>query len=148
MPKRPRSVTITLLGVMLLGTWTVGQLFALTRQISFLLNFDVNPDPRLLLLFAGVWVALFWGAAIALWRRRRFTQWLIPLLLLLYAAYELILLGIFVRTPESTESWLARILLYGLAILFAIYSLNRGESSSYFNRARRSDVIENRKSGT
>ena len=72
MPKRPRPVTITLLGVMLLGTWNAGQVFALTQQVSLLLNFDVNPDPRLLLLFAGVWMALFWGAAIALWRRQRF----------------------------------------------------------------------------
>lgn len=132
MPKRPRPVTITLLGVTLLGAWNAGKVLALTHQFSLLLNFDVNPDPRLLLLFAGVWMALFWGAAIALWRRQRFTHWLLPLLLLLYVLYELILLGFFVRIVESTQSWLVHILLYDLAILFAIWSLNRSESRSYF----------------
>jgi peptidoglycan/LPS O-acetylase OafA/YrhL len=133
---------------MLLGAWNAGKVFALTQQVSLLLNFDVIPDPRLLLLIAGVWMALFWGAAIALWRRQRFTHWLIPLLLLLYALYELILLGFFVRMPEGTQSWLARILLYDLAILFAIWSLNRSESRSYLKGARPGVVNENRESGT
>lgn len=143
-PKRPRPVTITLLGVMILGAWNAGQVFALTQQVSLLLNFDVNPDPRLLILLAGVWMVLFWGAAIALWRRWRFTQWLIPLLLLLYALYELLLLGFFVRIPESAQSWFARILFYILAILFAFYSLNRSDSRSYFKGAQPDVVNDNR----
>ena len=135
MQKRPRPVTITLMGVMILGAWNAAQVFALSRQTSLLLNFDVNPDPRLLILFAAVWMVLFWGAAIALWRRRSIVQWLIPLLILLYALYELLLLGFYVRIPESAQSWLARILLYNLAILFAFWSLNRGKSRIYFKES-------------
>ena len=148
MPKRPRSVTITLLGVMLLGAWNAGKVFALTKQASLLLNFDVIPDPRLLLFIAGVWMALFGGAAIALWRRQRFTHWLIPLLLLLYALYELFLLGFFVRMPIDTQSWLVRILLYDLVILFAIWSLNRSKSRSYFKWAGHGVENQIRESGT
>jgi len=131
-PNRPRSVTITLLGVILLGVWNAGKVFALTQQYSLLLTLNVSPDPRLFLVFAASWMALFWGAAISLLRRRSLSRWLIPLLLLLYSLYELILLGLFVRIPQSGQSWLVRILLYDVAILFALWSLNRSEARYYF----------------
>ena len=124
-PSRPRSVTITLIGVILIGMWYAGQLFALIRQYSLLLTLNVTPDPRLRLVIAAVWMALFWGAAVALWRRKSFTSWFIPLLLSLVALYELTLLGLFVQIPESGQGWLMRILLYAALILFASWSLNR-----------------------
>lgn len=133
-PRRPRSVTITLIGVILIGMWYAGQLFALTRQLSLLLTLKATPDPRLRLVLAAFWMVLFWGAALALWRRKRFSSWFIPLLLSLVALYELTLLGLFVRIPESGQGWLLRIWLYAALILFASWSLNRRAAKPYFGR--------------
>jgi len=130
--KRPRSVTITLLGVMLLGAWNAAKAFATAQQVTLLLALNLTPDPRLLLVIAAGWMVLFWAAAIALWQRHAFTRWLIPLLLILYALYELVLQGLFVPIPISGQSWLLRILIYGVIILFAIYALNRSKARSYF----------------
>lgn len=140
--KRPRSVTITLLGVMLLGMWRAAQAFAIAQQVTLLLALNISPDPRLLLVIAAGWMVLFWGSAIALWRRSLFTRWLIPLLLLLYALYELVMQGLFVRIPISGQSWLLRILLYSVAILFAVWSLNRSKARSYFTVAQPASVVE------
>ena len=140
--KRPRPVTITLLGVIFLGAWSAAQAFAMAQQVALLLALNIRPDPRLLLVIAAGWMVLFWGLAIALWRRWPFTRWLIPLLLLLYALYELVLQGLFVRIPISGQSWLLRILLYSVAVLFAIWSLNRSKARSYFAVAQPASVVE------
>ena len=140
--KRPRSVTITLLGVLLLGMWRAAQAFAMAQQVSLLLALNIRPDPRLLLVIAAGWMVLFWGSAIALWLRWPFTRWLIPLLLLLYALFELVLQGLFVPIPISGQSWLLRILLYSVAILFAVWSLNRSKARSYFAVAQPASVVE------
>ena len=140
--KRPRSVTITLLGVILLGAWSAAQAFAMAQQVTLLLALNIKPDPRLLLVIATGWMVLFWGLAIAIWSRWTFTRWLIPLLLLLYALYELMLQGLFVRIPISGQSWLVRFLLYSVAVLFAIWSLNRSKTRSYFVVAQPASVVE------
>jgi len=134
-PRRPWPVTITLVGVILIGMWYAGQLFALTRQYSLLLTLNVTPDPRLRLIIAAIWIMLFWGAGIALRCRKPFTLWFIPLLLSLVALYELALLGLFVRIPESGQGWLIRIWLYAAVILFAAWSLNRSAAKLYFGRS-------------
>lgn len=130
--KYPRSVTIMLLGVMLLGAWNAAKALAIAQQVSLMLALNLRPDPRLLLIIAAGWMVLFWGSTIALWRRQSFTQWLIPLLLILYALYELVLQGLFVQIPITGQGWLLRILLYGVALLFALWSLNRSNAKSYF----------------
>ncbi len=130
--KRPRSVTIMLLGVMFLGALSAAKAFAMAQQVGLLMSLSLKPDPRLLLFIAVGWMILFWGSTIALWRRRSFTRWLIPLLLILYALYELILQGLFVQIPISGQDWLIRILFYDVAILFALWSLNRRKARSYF----------------
>jgi hypothetical protein len=140
--KRPRSVTITLLGVILLGAWSAAQAFAMVQQVTLLLALNIRPDPRLLLGIAAGWMVLFWGLAIMLWCRWPFTRWLIPLLLLLYALYELVLQGLFVRIPISGQSWLLRILLYSVVVLFAIWSLNRNKARSYFAVAQPASMVE------
>ena len=140
--KRPRSVTITLLGVMLLGAWRAAQAFAMAQQIALLLALNIRPDPRLLLVIAVSWMILFWGSAIALWLKWPFSRWLIPLLLILYALYELVLQGLFVRIPISGQSWLLRILLYSVAVLFAVWSLNRSKTISYFAVVQPTSVVE------
>lgn len=140
--KRPRSVTITLLGVMLFGAWNAAKAFSMAQQLSLLLALNIRPDPRLLLVIAVIWMALFWGSAIALWRRRSWVRWLIPLLLLLYALVELALQGLFVPIPISGQSWLLRFLLYDSVILFAFWSLNRSKGRAYFVATQPASVAE------
>lgn len=135
-PARPRSVTITLIGVILIGMWYAGQLFALIKQYSLLLTLNETPDPRLRLVIAAVFMVLFWGAAVALWHRKSFTAWFIPLMLAVVALYELTMLGLFVRVPESGQGWIIRIWFYAVVVLFAIWSLNRNTSKSYFDQIR------------
>lgn len=141
---RPRTVTITLLGVIFLGAWSAAQALAMARQTSLLLALNINPDPRLLLIISAGWAILFWGSAIVLLRRVSLSRWLIPLLILLYALYEFLLQGLYVRTPITGQSWLFRILLYDVAILFALYSLNRSAARSYFVATQPASVVEQR----
>lgn len=133
--KRPRSVAFTLVGVIFIGTWYAGELFALIRQSSLLLTLPMTLDPRLRLIMAAVWMVLFWGSAVALWRSKPFTTWFIPLILTLSALYELTLLGLYVQIPETGQGWLIRIWIYAAAILFAAWSLNRGPAKQYFAQA-------------
>jgi len=142
--KRPLSVTITLLGVMLFGVWNAAKAFSMAQQLSLLLALNIRPDPRLLLVISVSWLVLFFGSAIALWRRRSLTRWLIPLLLLLYALYELVLQGLFVPIPISGQSWLLRFLLYDGVILFALWALNRSKVRSYFVASQPASVVERR----
>ena len=130
--KRPRTVTITLLGVILIGIWSAAQALAMARQIDLYLTLGVKPDPRLLLVFSAAWAVLFLGSAIALFRRISFARWLIPLLIFLYALYELLLQGMFVQAPITLQNWLFRFLLFDVTVLFALWSLNRSAARSYF----------------
>ena len=142
--KRPLTVTIMLMGVIFLGAWSAAQALAMARQSSLLLALNIKPDPRLLLVISAAWTILFWGSAVALWRRAALTRWLIPLLILLYALYDLLLQGLFVQTPITGQGWLLRILLYDVAILFALYSLNRRAARSYFIATQPASVVEQR----
>jgi hypothetical protein len=141
---RPHTVTITLLGVILLGAWSAAQALAMGRQVSLFLALDISPDPRLLLIISVSWAVLFWGSAIALLRRCSFSRWLVPLLILVYALYELLLQGLFVASPISGQSWLLRIVLYDVAILFALWSLNRSAARLYFVATQPVSVVEQR----
>lgn len=132
--KRPRPVTIILIIVILIGMWYAGQLFALIRQNSLLLSLNITPDPRLRLVFAAVWMVLFWGAAFALWRRKSFTSWFIPSLIGLVALYELTIWGLFIQITGSGQGWLVRICFYAMLIIFAFWSLNRKSVENYLNQ--------------
>ena len=134
--KRPRSVTITLVGVILFGTWSAARAVAIARQIDLLVALDTRPDPRVLLIIASVWAILFWGVAVGLFLRRSVTRWLAPVLVILYALYELGLEGLFESTTIPVQGWLLRILLYDGVIIFVIWSLNRKEAESYFADAQ------------
>ncbi len=132
--RRPRSVTIILITVILVGMWYAGQLFALIRQNSLLLSLNMTPDPRLRLVMAAVWMVLFWGAAFALWRNKSFTTWFIPLLLGLIALYELTIWGLFVQISGNGQGWLMRIWLFATLVILAFWSLNRSSVKYYFNQ--------------
>ena len=135
--KRPRSVTFIFLGVVFLGLWNAAQLFALIQQVSLLLSLNIDPDPRLRLALAAGWMLLFWIVAIALWLKKAYTRWMIPLLIALYALYELVLVELYVRVPVSLGSTLLRIVLSAAAVLFAVWALNRDPARNFFQMEER-----------
>lgn len=132
--KRPFTVTITLLGVLFAAALNTWRVFALWQQSSLLLALDVWPDPRIRLIFAGVWAILFWGAALALWLRRPWSRQSVPIFLAVYALYDIILQAIFVRVPQSGSVWLLRLLLYGMLVVFTVWALNRTAVRSYYTQ--------------
>lgn len=131
-PKRPRTITLVLLVLILLGIVQAGKVVALAQQSALLLELQVKPDPRLQMLIAAAWMALFWGMAFALSRRIALTRWLIPLLLAVYVLYELAILGIFVRVPISRDRWIQNSVCAVALVLFAFWALNISAAKAYY----------------
>ncbi len=131
-PIRPRSVTMTLWAVFLLGGWNGGRAFAIGLNYRTLAAFQSIPAPFVRLSVALVWTFLFWGLAGALWRRRPFTRTAIPLFLILYALTELSALIFFVQSPSAQQSWRINSLFYLALILFSVWGVRRTAVKNYF----------------
>ena len=130
--KRPLSVTLTICWGLLLGLLNGWQAIALFRQGDFLLELGVNLNPQLRAIAASAWAGLFVLTAIGVWRRRPAMRWLAPFLLILFAAYQLVLTLGFVPEDISRAGWPIVAGIYGLTILFSAWSLTRTAAQSYF----------------
>jgi hypothetical protein len=119
--------------MVLFGAMQAGKVVALREQTALLLDLRVSLDPRLRLVVAALWMFVFWGLAIALWRKAAVTRWLVPLLLAVHALYELVVLGIFAQVPVSEQRWIQDRLFSVLLILLSYWALNRGASRPYFS---------------
>jgi hypothetical protein len=131
-PNRPRTITLVLWLLIVLGLWQAAKAVALGEQSRLLLDLSVKPDPRLRLVIAVAWMLVFWGLAFALWRRVAATRWLIPLSLALYALYELAILGIFARVSIAEQRWIQYGLITTVSVLFAYWALNRSAAAPYY----------------
>ena len=131
-PKRPFTVTLTFLGVFLLGLWNLGRAAALYREQDLLLTLQVQPDPRLRLIIALVWAVIFWGLAWSVWRRRPFSQKTVPILTAIYAAYDLGLQTLSPLARLNEANWLLTGIFYLIIILFMAWALNRPTANTYF----------------
>ena len=131
-PKRPRTIALVLLVLVILGIIQAAKVVALNEQSALLLDLQVRPDPRLRLLIAAVWMLLFWCLAIALWRKIVLTRWLIPLLLAFYAVYELAIIGLFAQVPINRAQWLQHTFVAFTFVLFAYWALNKSSAKSYY----------------
>lgn len=128
---RPPSVTITLWGVILFGVWNLGRAVALNQQMTLAQSLSIQPDPRLRLLGAVLWAASFWGAAVQLWRKRPSTRYLIPLLFLLYAIYNLGLGTCCAQSPIIIPSWSLVVTFYLSATFLSAWALNTTARDSH-----------------
>lgn len=129
--KRPISVTVTVAGVVLLGTVNVWRAIALYNQIPLLDTLETTLDPRIRMVASIGWATGFFIAAGATWKYRPNTRWIIPALLALYAAYQL--LQPFVFAPYAlTRPTPLDLATYTIAILFAGWALNRPASRALF----------------
>lgn len=131
-PKRPRTITIVLWGLIFLGLWEGGKVVALTQQLRLLLELQTSPDPRLRLMMAGVWMALLLGTAVALRARKPFVRRLVPGLLLVYIVYQFALMALAVRVSGVAANWLLDVLLATAVLLFCTWALNREAATSYY----------------
>ncbi len=131
-PSRPRSVTLVAVGVLLVGLVNVLRVIALSRQSDLQLELGVTLDPRLRLILAILWAIVLISMAIVLWLRKPVTRVAIPVLLTLYAAYRLAIVGIFAESEYARGSQITTAILYGGAILITIWALNRKTARKYF----------------
>ena len=129
--RRPRSVTLTLWGVFLLGVWNLARALALGQQRDLLQELAAKPDPTLRLVIALVWGAVFLGLVEALRRKRPFTRRLIPLTIMLYTLYEIGLILFF--TTAARETLALDILTAVGLVAFTGWTLNRTAAAPYFH---------------
>jgi hypothetical protein len=130
--KRPLSVTLTAVLILSLALINGWRFVALGGQLELLLQLGGSLDPRWRMGFALVWAALFLETAAAIWRRRSHSRQVAPLILFLYAVYELSLLAWFVRSPVARQGWPVDLLFYLLAVGWSYWALNRPAARSYF----------------
>jgi hypothetical protein len=133
-PARPRTVTITLWGVFLLGTWNAGRALAVGWRSELLLEIGVQPDPRWRLMVALLWSLIFWGAALALWRNQPIARLVIPVLLFFYALSEFGFLLFLSQSTLAKRAWLMYTVFHLGTILFSWWTLNRSAVRFYFNQ--------------
>jgi hypothetical protein len=105
---RPLSIRFAWWVVVVLGLWNVGRAVALGRQVAWLSDLPLVPDPRLRMIMALIWGALFLTAAVALRRGRLWSRWLVPLLIAAYGVYEFGMIALYASDPPALLS----ILLY------------------------------------
>lgn len=135
-PSRPRSVTLIAVGVLLLGLVNIYRALILYQQTDLQLGLGVSLDPRVRMVIAVIWSIVLIALAAALWIRKPLTRLLVPLLLLVYAIYRLALIGIFAKSVYVRESQIVTVVLYGLAIAFTSWALNRKAVRGYFEKGK------------
>ena len=130
---RPFSVTLVTLGVLLLGLANGWRALGLVRQSGLLLELGATPDPRLCAAGSIAWAFLFVGLAITIWRRKRYTRLVAPILLLVFGIGQFVLPGPCVLAGQSQNGWPAIVFVYVAAFLFAALVLNIGPGRAYYD---------------
>ena len=131
-PKRPRTVTITFWSVIFLGTWNLGRAIAIGQQLNLQDVLNLQPDPRLRLVAAGLFTVLFFWLAWQLWRKRPFTIQAVPLTIGWYTLWETAVWLIFAQPPRNWSLWVISTLLLLGTVLFTRWSLQRA-TQTYFS---------------
>ena len=131
-PKRPRTVTITIWSVTFLGIWNFGRAIAIGQQLNLQDVLNLQPDPRLRLVVAGLFLFLFFWLAWQLWRKRPFTIQAIPFTVSWYTVYETSVWLIFAQSPRNWSLWVISSLLLIGTVLFTRWSLQRA-AQPYFS---------------
>lgn len=132
--KRPRPVTLIFWGVIALGVWNAGRALVLFKQRDVLIELQIRPSPWVQLLFALGWAVLFWGCAWGLRQKRPLLLKAIPLLIILYALYDLGIRFLFAPSRNQATWTLTGIFFLGYA-LFAIWALTRKAAKQYFSQS-------------
>ena len=134
LPKRPRTVTLVFWGVILLGVWNAGRALVLFKQRDVLIDLQIRPSPWVQIIFALGWVILFWGCAWGLRQKRPLLPKAIPILITLYALYDLGIRFLFAPSRNKASWTLTGIFFIG-CVLFTIWALNRKIAKLYFTES-------------
>ena len=145
-PGHPRTVTITALGVFLLGMWNVWRAVELSSHLRLFLTLDPTLDPRIRLGLAVIWAVVFVVLAALLWLRRPAVRQVLPISLVLYALYRLSLLAFLMPAPAARRGWPATAALYAAALMWTLWALYRPANDQHWkaaneaaNKAKRND---------
>jgi hypothetical protein len=129
---RPRSVTLIAWGVLLLGLLNGWRALGLLRQRSLLEELGVIPNPVVASLIALLWAALFVVLAVVVWQGRPVTRLLVPVILLIYALYQLLLIALFAQSGRSRGDLLGNAGIYAVVLLITTWALNRRSARVFF----------------
>ena len=132
-PNRPRTVTITFWSVIFLGTWNLGRAIAIGQQLTLQERLNIQPDPRLRLVVAGLFGLLFFGLAGQLWWKRPLTVKAIPNSIAWYTLYETAVWLIFAQPPRNWTLWLLTSLLLIGSVLFTRWALQRAAKTCFYH---------------
>ena len=130
---RPRSVTLVIFGVFVLGLVNIFRAVGLVRQSDLQLELGVTLDPRLRLIVAIFWAIVFLAITVALMLRNPKTKVIVPGVLAIYAIYRLALVGLFAQSAYSRGSLLIFVLIYGAVIIYSTWALNRKSAAAYLS---------------
>lgn len=108
-PRRPLSLTITILGIFLLAVWNLWRAWIVAQQSALLMEIGVTLDPRLRLALALAWALIFLLLTVGLWQQREVARILLPATVLLYGGYHLFLL-LFTPAPAARQGWALQLL--------------------------------------
>ena len=130
--KRPRSVTIMIWGVFLLGLANGWRAIGLGQQADLLVALGSSLNPWVGVGLAVVWSVVFIITAVALWQHRTWTQIAVPGLILLHGLYQIALVILFAQSAVSRSVWPVLALAFGVAFLFSLWALKRPSVCWYF----------------
>ncbi|MBK8431443.1 MAG: hypothetical protein IPL28_09215 [Chloroflexi bacterium] len=121
------AVTIIRWGVFILGGVQGWQVWAISQQMAVLRPLSPSFPPETRLVLAAVWCLIWLGLVLALWQRRPWTRWAVPVTILLYTTYHLLLLATAV-SPYAQGGWTGNLLLGVAAAGFTTWALKPSAS--------------------
>ncbi|MFO7663307.1 MAG: hypothetical protein R6X18_12045 [Chloroflexota bacterium] len=126
---RPLGIRFAQWVTVILGLWNMGRVAALGRQVDWLSDLSLVPDPRLRIVMAFIWMALFLMAAFALQRGYSWSRFLVPLLIAVYGVFEIGMIALYATDPPA----LLPVLLYIALTTLVVWFLWRPATAAYFN---------------
>jgi len=81
------------------------------------------------------WAILFTGLAFALWRRKRYTRFVTPVMLLGYGLYRVVLTGACGQSTGIQDvQWNVALIVYLAWMLYVLFALNIGAGRADFEK--------------
>ncbi len=134
--RRPLSDLITALGLFVLAIWNFWRASIIAQQRVYLEQIGTTLHPGVRLGLALIWALIFLALAAAVWRRRRATRILLPVAVLLYGAYQLLLLA-FMPAPAARQGWPLQLLAWTAALGWVVWAGRRSVPEGSSNRHNR-----------
>jgi len=96
------------------------------------MEFGANADPRLCAAVSLVWAIVFLGLAVALWRRRPLTRFVVPVATLLYGLNRLVAPGPCAPAARLQDGISLEVIIFMAWVLLVVLALNIASGRAYF----------------